>query len=38
MGIEIYRYQIFVVLGLTLVKIFDFLTSREVLIINNIMS
>ena len=28
----------FVVLGLTLVKIFDFLTSREVLIINNIMS
>ena len=38
MGIEIYRYQKFVVLGLTSVKIFDFLTSREVLILNNIMS
>ena len=32
MGIEIYRYQRFVVLALTLVKILDFLTSREVLI------
>ena len=38
MGIEIYRYQMFVMLALTLVKIFDFLTSREVLIINDIMS
>ena len=32
MGIEIYRYQKFVVLALTLVKIFGFLTFREVLI------
>ena len=32
MGIEIYRYQKFVVLALALVKIFDFLTLREVLI------
>ena len=30
MGIEIYRYQEFVVLALTLVKIFDFLPFREV--------
>ena len=32
MGIEIYRYQKFVVLELTLVKIFDFLALHEVLI------
>ena len=32
MGIEIYRCQKFVVLALTLVKIFAFLTFREVLI------
>ena len=31
MGIEIYRYQKFVVLALTLVKFFDFFTFREVL-------
>ena len=31
MGIEIYRYQKFVVLALTLIIIFDFLTFREVL-------
>ena len=28
MGIEIYRYQKFVVLALTLVKFFDFLTFQ----------
>ena len=32
MEIEIYRYQKFVVLALTWVKIFDFLTFHEVLI------
>ena len=32
MGIEIFRYQKFVVLAVILVKIFDFLTFREVLI------
>ena len=32
MGIEICRYQKFIVLALTLVKIFDFLTFHEVLI------
>ena len=32
MGIEIYRYQKSVVLGLTLVNIFEFLTTHEVLI------
>ena len=32
MGIETYRYQKFVVLQLTLVKNFDFLTFHEVLI------
>ena len=30
MGIEIYKYQKFVVLALTLVKILDFLTFRGV--------
>ena len=32
MGIETYKYQKFVVLALTLVKIFDFLAFHEVLI------
>ena len=32
MGIEIYRYQKFIVLALTLVKIFDFFTFRGVFI------
>ena len=32
MGIEIFSYQKFVVLAVILVKIFDFLTFREVLI------
>ena len=32
MGIETYKYQKFVVLALTLVQIFDFLTFHEVLI------
>ena len=32
MGIEIYRYLKFIVLALTLVNIFDFLTFHEVLI------
>ena len=32
MGIEIHGYQKFIVLALTLVKIFDFLTFHEVLI------
>ena len=32
LGIEIHRYQKFIVLALTLVKIFDFLTFHEVLI------
>ena len=32
MGIEIFRYQKFVVLAVILVEIFDFLTFREVLI------
>ena len=32
MGIETYRYQMFVVLALTLVKIFEFSTFHEALI------
>ena len=32
MGIEIHRYQKFIVVTLTLVKIFDFLTFHEVFI------
>ena len=32
MGVEICRYQKFIVLALTLVKFFDFLTFHEVLI------
>ena len=32
MGIEIFRYQKFVVLAVTLAKMFDLLTFREVLI------
>ena len=32
MGIEIFRYQKFVVFAVILVKVFDFLTFRDVLI------